>query len=204
MSSSLIEFDDNNTKENKETEAKLFLDFNDFKNKYIENSLKESENDSDINEINNKQDSLIKKLETELYFLKEENKAIYFSNEEMSKYSSKLEDEDINECRAENMKILFTNFERMKEIQKEILNVDSNHNVKCIDLSSMIDKTNEEDIDYKDPKNNPLIIEFIDRSDNNNINDAEFNKEFDDFFYLKKEKEVTCYNQEEIIQEIDL
>jgi len=238
MSSSNVEFDDinsntiNTTKDNNEAaqEAILFLDFNDFKNKYIENSLlHETENDCDnkSSKIDTEKQSLttlIRKLETEFYFLEQENKGIYFSTEEMTKYSNrgdKDEDDDLNEYRAENLKLLFRNLERMKDIQTEILQIDSCHNIKNFNLLSMISCINKNDaaeageIDYKNPKNNPLIVEFVDRSSGHDINysdkdnhqaELEFDK-FDSFFDLDNQKKVvsTDHKQnEEIINEVDL
>jgi len=199
MSSDIMNTDDNDTINNKETDKKLFLDFNDFKNKYIENS----QNEFDC-EINNNQETLIKALETEFWFLEQVQKAIYSSNEQMMKYSDG-DDEEINECRSENIKIIFKNFESMKEIQEKILNINFNHNIKNINLFSLIGSKDNETIDYKNPKNNPLIVEFIDRSEENNYeNKVEFDKKFNDFFNTKNQNQIPEENEEEILNEIDL
>lgn len=200
---STYHINDSEMKIEKEGEADLFLDFNDFRDKYLEISTKEIENDIGFTKEHSNQESLIIKLESEFYFIEQEQKAIFSSNEEMMKYSNG-EDEDINECRSENMKLMFKNFERMKEIQKEILQIDCSHNIRNIDLLALTGKNNQ-DVDYKDPKNNPLIVEFIDRSaENGGVNDAEFNQDFNNFFNLDTGKKSSNCNEDKVLQEIDL
>jgi hypothetical protein len=137
-------------------------------------------------------------------FLEQVQKAIYSSNEQMMKYSDG-DDEEINECRSENIKIIFKNLESMKEIQEKILNINFNHNIKNINLFSLIGSKDNETIDFKNPMNNPLIVEFIDRSEENNyVNKVEFDKKFNDFFNTKNENNLSEENEEEILNEIDL
>jgi len=160
----------------------LFLDFNEYKFKHLEkkNLLDCYINDNKISD----KEKIIHFLESEFYFLEEQQKAIFYSNEEMKKYSTE-DDEEINECRSENMKILFKNLERMKKIKSEILDLDRTHYIKDRDLLLFYKKLDQEVKGYnnKDFIDNPFIKEFIDRSgtsdysDNDNKNKANKSKE---------------------------
>ena len=63
----------------------LFVDFEEYKNKYLEIKKNKIENFINNKDINDK-DKIIQFLESEFYFLEEQQKAIYYSNEEMNKY----------------------------------------------------------------------------------------------------------------------
>jgi len=198
---------------NQEINETLYLDFEEYKQKYLENKKLRIENYLNDNKISDKE-KIINFLESEFYFLEEQQKAIFYSNEEMNKYCT-IDDEDINECKAENMKIIFKNFERMKIIQDDIIALDRNHYFKDRNYLSILDKsTKEEDLDYKDPNKNPLIVEFIDRSNENKSgnDNITFEKNFEDFFIHNTNNEinnVSAYdekleNEEEIIRELEL
>lgn len=180
-------------KENK-IEENLILDYEEYKQKTLENKKLIIDKFINNDKINDKV-KIIKFLESEFDFLEGQQKAIFYSNEEMEKYSSEY-DNDIQECRAENMKIIFKNLERMKKIQSEILDLDRNHCIKDRDMFSYVNK--KEEVDYKDPNKNPLILEFIDRSTYDNI---DVNKEC---AIESIEKVDDIDEKEEILKEIDL
>ncbi len=201
---------------NEKKEENLILDFEDYKEKNLENKRLIIESYINDKKINDKI-KIIKFLESEFDFLEEQQKAIFYSNEEMEKYSS-IEDKDIQECRAENIKIIFKNLERMKKIQEEIKNLDRNHYIKDKDLFSYVNKNEEKEkveieteneVDDKDPKKNPLILEFIDRASYNNINinhnDNDIIRDIDIDFYNNNYNFIENENKnEEILKEIDL
>lgn len=202
MKSDKMKIEERNEFINDEADMKLFLNFKDFKNKYLENSLKElsiNKGESPIN-IERKTNLII--LENEFYFLEQDQKAIITSNEEMLKYSN-FDDEDINECRSENMRLIFKNFVRMKEIKQQILKIDCDHIIKDTSLLSIIDNVENDLVDYKDPKNNPLISEFIDRSELSQ-NQVELDEKFKNFLNIENEVYNNPNNEEDIIHEIDL
>lgn len=205
MSNNLINNNNQNNIENQESNNEtLYLDFEEYKQKYLENRKNTIDNYINDNKIGDKE-KIIKFLESEFFFLEEQQKAIYYSNQEMMKYCTE-DDEDINECRAENMKIIFKNFERMKKIKSDIIGLDKNHYLKDKELLEIFKDVINEEKDYKDPNKNPLIVEFIDRSNENNCGDinAEFEKNFNEFFIENNKLSNIENNEEEIIKEIDL
>lgn len=187
MSNNIGKNDHNNINEEHANNETLFMDFEEYKLKFLENKKIALDNYINDSKISDKE-KIIKFLESEFYFLEEQQKAIHYSNEEMKKYCTE-EDEEINECRAENMKILFKNFERMKKIKSEILALDRSHYLKDKDLFSFCKNLEQEYKNQIDLKNNPLIVEFIDRSGEN---------------YHHADENQNIYKDKAIIREIDL
>lgn len=166
----------------------LILDYEEYKLKYLENKKNALENYISDNKISDKE-KIIKFLESEFYFLQDQQKAIYYSNVEMKKYLTE-EDEELNEFRAENMKIIYKNFERMKKIKSDILGLDRNHNIKDKDLLFFYKNLDKDIEEFKVPKNNPFIVEFIDRSGNHDTDAAENNNDYDTNDELEIIKEI--------------
>ena len=182
----------------------LFVDFEEYKNKYLEIKKNKIENFINNKDINDK-DKIIQFLESEFYFLEEQQKAIYYSNEEMNKYYDN--DKEIAESRAENVKILFKNFERMKKIKEDLLGLDKYHYMKDKNILSNFKFEEEKYNNSNYLLNNPLIEEFIDRSDLHKEGDEnKFEEEFNNFFSNKNnvEENLDDDNKDKILDEIDL
>jgi hypothetical protein len=192
--------DDKSNSDEEDNNETLFLDFEEYKQKYLENRKNTIDSFINDNKINDKE-KIVKFLESEFIFLEEQQKAIFYSNQEMMKYCGE-DDEDINECRSENMKIIFKNLTRMKKIQSDIIGLDRNHFLKDKDLFESFKNLIYEEKDYKDPNKNHLIVEFIDRSAENNSSckASEFEKNFNNFFT----ENISKNKDNEIISEIDL
>lgn len=200
--------------ENLNNEENLFIDFEEYKHKYLENRKAKIESFIYDEKISDKE-KIIKFLESELYFLEEQQKAIFYSNEEMMKYSTD-DDKDIQEYRAENMKLMFKNFERMKKIKDDILGLDKTHYIKDKNFLSIFSRKQAElqsissisiSTLESNTTNNPFIVEFIDRSDQKeNINTTDSVLSEDEFNNLINANNNSLENNsgDNIIKEIEL
>jgi hypothetical protein len=89
---------------------------------------------------------IVKLLELEFEDLEKQQSALVYSNEVM--FQSDPNDLDIIESRAENMKYIKLNFERMKQIYDEISKLDSNNQILWKSIFSL-------NIDYKKNEEKP-------------------------------------------------
>jgi len=92
------------------------------------------------NNLDSKQ-KIIKLLELEYEDLEKQQSILIYSNDQMLNFDPN--DIEVIECRAENLKFIQKNIERMKEIKKEIVDLDKNHPYVNKDVYN-IEKFNDE------------------------------------------------------------
>lgn len=185
----------NLTKDSKERKEYLNDEFNQdikpnliSKKEQVKDFIENPEND-DYNL--NQKERILTLLAIEYDYLEKQQNALFYSNEEMEKYS--LSDKDIIECRAENLKIIEKNLVRMKQIRQDIIALDKDHYIlnkevfSCFNINNLIKESNSNNIEQEQEEENETS-HFKYRNNQDNI-----------IFEEEKEKE-----EETIIKEIEL
>lgn len=103
----------------------------------------------DKGEMDSKE-KIIKILELEYEDLEKQQRALFYSNEEM--LLSDPNDLELIECRAENMKFIDKNFQRMKEIKEELINLEPQHFIKDKDIMTVEKFDKKEEVSENENK----------------------------------------------------
>jgi hypothetical protein len=126
------------------------------------NGIIEIESFINSNQYDSKE-KIIKLLEIEYTELEQQQMAMYFSNEEMLNYDPN--DLDIIEARAENIKIMEKNIQRMQKIKEDLLKLDRDH---YINGKNVFDCFN-----FKPEKNDTIENKIDNEGDKMDVDDEE-------------------------------
>ena len=143
--------------DNQNVEYQFYENYADYIKKTNEDRQRMIDDFINDDSLNSKQ-KIITVLEMEYNYLEMQQKALFYSNEEM--LNCDINDTDVIESRAINMTFMEKNNKRMKEIKQELLNLDGDTNhIYRKDLFSYVNVS-----DYSEDKRNinQDIIQEID------------------------------------------